>query len=410
MEESRDITTKSVQNNVTSRAEDSDEINLYDYYLVIKKRWKLLAFIFFTATITAGITSLLMTKIYRAETTILPIQSGSSGRFASMVGQLSNLPFVASMLPSTSADKLVNVVESRTVRENIIEKLDLMDLLFPEKRYRRPWKPSEPPTIQDGIKKLGEMTKVRKERKGDLIRISVDFQDPELAARIANQYPIELQGFLCENALSLAKRVRIFLGERYQQAKKQLAGSEEALRVFQTRHKLVAMDEQTEAAVKAIAELKAQIMAKEVELGVCRKFFTDANPQVVKVKDEIKGLKKQLAAMESNKGNPEADVFPAFNEAPTLGLAYMRLKRDVLINEKLFELLTQQHEMAKIEEAREDVAFQVIDRAVPPEKRFKPKRRLIVLLAGTVAIFMGIFLVFFLEYVENMKSNERAMR
>ncbi len=232
----------------------------------------------------------------------------------------------------------------------------------------------------------------------------MDFHDPELAARIANQYPIELQSFLSENALSLAKRARIFLGERYQKAKKQLARSEEALRAFQTKHKLVAVDEQTEAAVEAIAELKAQIMAKEVELGVCRKFFTDASPHVIKVKDEVRSLKRHLAAMESKKGNPEADVLPTFNEAPTVGLAYMRLKRDVLINEKLFELLTQQYEMAKIEEAREEVAFQVIDRAIPPEKRFKPKRKLIVLLAGTVAIFMGVFLIFFLEYVEKTKA------
>lgn len=410
MEESRDTTTKPIQANFGERFEDPDEINLYDYYLVIKKRWKLIALIFFATITAAVIASLLMTKIYRAETTILPIQSGSSGRTASMVGELSNLPFVASMLPATSADKLVNVLESRTVRENIIKKLNLMSILFFEKWYHGIRKPPHSPTLQDTIKKLGGMTNMRKDRKGDLIRISVDFHDPELAARIANQYPIELQTFLSENALSLAKRTRIFLGERYHQAKEQLTGSEEALRDFQTEHKLVAMDEQTEAAIKAIAELKAQIMAKEVELGVFRKFVTDTNPNVIKVKDEIKGLKKQLAAMESKKGNPEADVFPTFNEAPTLGLAYMRLKRDVLINEKLFELLTQQYEMSKIEEAREDVAFQVIDRAVPPEKRFKPKRKLIVLLAGTVAIFMGVFLVFFLEYVENVKSKESARR
>jgi len=243
-----------------------------------------------------------------------------------------------------------------------------------------------------------------------LITISVDFQDPELAATVANQYRIELQRFLSENALSLAKRARIFLGDRYEQAKKQLTGSEEALRVFQTKHKLVAMDEQTEAAVKAIADLKAQIMSKEVELGVFQKFVTETNPYVIKIKDEIKGLKKQLAGMESRKGNPEADVFPSFNEAPTLGLEYMRLRRDVLINEKLFELLTQQYEMAKIEEAREDMAFQVIDRAVPPEERFKPKRKLIVMIAGIVAIFMGVFLVFFLEYVENVKPKESARK
>jgi uncharacterized protein involved in exopolysaccharide biosynthesis len=404
MEARRDMTTKTTQTNPTERFEDPDEINLYDYYLVIKRRWRLIGFIFFASTIAAAITSLLLTQIYRAETTILPIQRDSSGQIASMVGRLTDLPFVGSILPSTSGDKLVNVLESRTVRENIINHLDLMNSLFPDKWYHRIWKPSEPPTIQDGVEKLDEMTNVRKDSTGDLITISVDFQNPELAATIANHYPIELQGFLNSNALSLAKRARIFLGERYQEAKQQLARSEEALRNFQTQHKLVALDEQTEAAVKAIAELKAQIMAKEVELGVFQKFVTDSNPNVIKVKDEIKGLKKQLVAMESSEGNPEADVFPAFNEAPTLGLEYMRLKRDILINEKLFELLIQQYEMAKIEEAREDVAFQVIDRAVPPEEKTKPRIILIVMLAGVASLFTGIFLVCFMEFLANIKE------
>jgi uncharacterized protein involved in exopolysaccharide biosynthesis len=403
MDEIRDTPGQSSDIEHAGRLEDPDEINLYDYYLVIKKRWKLIALVFFAATVAAGVISLVMTEIYRAETTILPIQSGSSGRVASMLGQLSELPLVTTMLPATSADKLVNVLESRTVREAIIRNLDLLDRLFPDEEKSGLFGESEPPTIQDGIRALGEITNVRKDRKGDLIKIAVDCPDPELAARIANRYPVELQRFLSENALSLAKRARIFLGERYKEAKGQLASSEETLRDFQTKHRLVAMDEQTEAAVKAIAELKAQVMAKEVELGVFRKFVTDTNPNVIRIKDEIKSLKKQLTDMESKKGNPTPDVFPTFNEAPTIGLEYMRLKRNVLINEKLFELLTQQYEMAKIEEAREDVAFQVIDRAVPPEKRFKPKRRMIVILAGTVAVFMGVFLAFFLEYVENVK-------
>ena len=405
MEETRNNTTnQSSHNEPVRRLEDTDEINLYDYYLVIKKRWKLIAVIFLATTVAAGIISVLMTKIYRAETTILPIQSDSSGRVASMIGQLSELPRLTTMLPGTSADKLVSVLESRTVRETIIRNLDLLGLLFPDEQKGGVFGESESPTLQDGVKCLDRITNIGKDRKGDLIRISVDWPDPELAARIANQYPVELQHFLSENALSLAKRTRMFLGRRYAEAKNQLARSEDILKDFQTKHRLVAMDEQTEAAVKAIANLKAQVMAKEVELGVFRKFVTDTNPNVIRIKDEIRSLKKHLGSMESKKTSPGLDVFPTFHEAPAVGLEYLRLKRNVLINEKLFELLTQQYEMAKIEEAREDVAFQVIDRAVPPEKRFKPKRRMIVVLAGTVALFVGIFLAFFLEYVENVRS------
>ena len=167
------------------------------------------------------------------------------------------------------------------------------------------------------------------------------------------------------------------------------------------------MDAQTEASIKALAELKAQITAKEVELGVLKQFATSTNPDVIRIKDELRELKKQLAMLEKKGSNPEADAFPSLSEAPELGLQYIRLKRAAVTQQKVFELLTQQYEMAKIEEAKEDIAFQVIDPAIPPEKRIKPKRRLNVMLAGIVSLFAGIFLVFFLEYLENLKKREK---
>ena len=97
---------------------------------------------------------------------------------------------------------------------------------------------------------------------------------------------------------------------------------------------------------------------------------------------------------------------PSFSEAPTLGLQYIRLKRKAVTHQKIFELLTQQYEMAKIDEVKEDIAFQVIDRAIPPKEWIKPNRRLNVMLAGVVSLFAGIFLVFFLEYLSNLKEPE----
>jgi uncharacterized protein involved in exopolysaccharide biosynthesis len=106
-----------------------------------------------------------------------------------------------------------------------------------------------------------------------------------------------------------------------------------------------------------------------------------------------------------NPGKKESiGAFIALSDAPTVGLEYGRLRRDALIQQKVFELLTQQLELAKIEEAKDDITFQVIDQAIPPEKRIKPKRTQNVLLAGVVSLFLGIFLVFFLEYLAKQKS------
>lgn len=204
----------------------------------------------------------------------------------------------------------------------------------------------------------------------------------------------------------MAKRNRIFIEDQLRKVKKELRAAEEALKGFQTNKKIVAMDAQTEVSIRALAGLKAQITAKEVELGVIKQFATLSNPDVLRIKDELRELKKQLAMLESKGSNPEADAIPSLSEAPGLGLQYIRFKRDAVTHQKVYELLTQQYEMAKIDEAKEDIAFQVIDKAIPPEKKIKPKRRLNAMLAAVVSLFAGIFLVFFLEYLENLKKRE----
>lgn len=380
--------------------EREDEINLLDYWRVIRKRWKIIAWIFGVSVITAGVISLLMSPIYRAKTTLMPLESSGSQLSAAM-RNLGSLPFVGGMVPSiggASADKLVAVLQSRTVSEDVIRALDLIKVLFEEER-------DEPPTIQDVVRSLTEATKITNDKKG-LISVSVEYKDPGIAADIANQYTIALQRFLNENALSGEKRNRIFIENQLKKAKEELREAEEAMKVFQTSKKIIAMDAQTEAAIKALADLRAQVTAREVQLGVMKQFSTPSNPDVLRIKDELRELRKQLSMLETRGSNPETDALPSLSEAPTIGLEYVRLKRKVLTEEKVFELMTQQYEIAKIDEAKEDITFQVIDRAIPPEKRVKPKRKLNVMLAGIVSLFVGVFLVFFLEYLGNLKETE----
>lgn len=380
--------------------EREDEINLLDYWRVIRKRWKIIAWIFGASVIVAAVVSLLITPIYQAKATLMPIES-SGGQVSAALRNLGSIPFVGGMVPGiggASGDKLVAVLKSRTAAEDVIQTLDLIKVLFEERQ-------DEPPTLQDAVTLLADITEVTDNKEG-LISISVVYKDPRVAADIANQYTIALQRYLTENALSMAKRSRVFIEDQLKKVKKELREAEEVLKGFQVNKKIVAMDAQTEASIKALADLKAQITTKEVQLGVMKQFATSSNPDVIRIKDELRELEKQLAMMESKGSNPEAEALPSLSEAPTLGLQYIRLKREALTQEKVFELLTQQYEMAKIDEAKEDITFQLIDRAIPPEKRIKPKRKLNVMLAGVVSLFAGVFLVFFLEYLANLKEPE----
>ncbi len=252
-----------------------------------------------------------------------------------------------------------------------------------------------------------QLVKITDDRKG-LIAISVEYKDAELAARMANEYLNALQNFLNTSAISMAKRNRIFLEKQLQLTKQDLKAMEESLKDFQTSKKIAALDAQSEAAIKALAELKTQIITREVQLGALREFATAQHPDVKRIEDELRELRQQLKRLEEGSASPKVQesigAFLTLSEAPTVGLEYARKKRDALIQQKVFELLTQQYELAKIEEAKDEIAFQVIDLAIPPEKPIKPKITLNVILAGVTSLFLGILLVFFLEYIEKMRA------
>ena len=264
------------------------------------------------------------------------------------------------------------------------------------------WRTNGAPTSQMAWKVLQNMIEISI-NKENLILVSVDYTDPQLAADIANAYIAQLHMYLNENAVSMAKKNRIFVGMQLKKIKKSLRRNEERLKDFQSENKIISITTQAQEAVKALAELKVQIIAKEAKLGVMRRYTTNQNPELGRLQDEIRELKKQYAMLESEKGNTEPSPIPTLEEAPELGLEYNRLKRQVMLDEKLFELMSGQLETAKIEEAKEGITFQVIDKAIPPQKRIKPNRMFIVLISGTAAIFIGIFLIFLLEYIEKAK-------
>ena len=381
--------------------EREDEINLLDYWRVIRKRWSIIAGIFGISVVTAAIISLFQPPIYQAKTTIMPVES-SGGRLSGALQNLSSIPFVGGMLPGAggaSATKLVALLKSRTLAEDVIHSLGLINVLFKDSK-------GKPPTLQDAVRSLTGITKITDDKKEGSISISVEYKDPKIAADIANHYTTVLQRFINENTLSMAKKNRIFIEDQLKKVKEELRQAEETMKGFQTDKKIVAMDAQAEATIRALADLKAQITAREVQMGVMKQFSTAANPDVLRIKDELRELKKQLTMVESKTSNPESMAMPSLSEAPALGLQYIRLKREALTQEKVFELLTQQYEMARIEEAKDEITFQVIDRAIPPEKRIKPKRRQQVMLAGAVSLFAGVFLVFFLEYLANLKETK----
>lgn len=225
--------------------------------------------------------------------------------------------------------------------------------------------------------------------KTGLVTISVDSADPQLAADIANNYVVELNAFLQRNSFSTAKRNRDFLEKQVNDTQHDLTAMESTLKNFQEKNKLVSLDAQTEASVQAYATLKAQLTAKEMELSLQEKSVSPDDVQLMGLKQEVVQLKQKLSAIDT--GSSEGLV--SFKDAPELGMRFAQLKRDLLVKEQVFELLTQQYEMAKVDESKETLSFQVVDRAIAPDKKSKPRRTLIVLVAAFASFLLSALFI-----------------
>jgi uncharacterized protein involved in exopolysaccharide biosynthesis len=247
----------------------------------------------------------------------------------------------------------------------------------------------------------------------------VEDKDPKLAADIANTYLTNLDRLFAKLGTTDASRQRRFVAERLDKTEKGLRQAESTLRSFQEKNKAIVLTEQSKSAIEAAAKVRGQIAAAEVQLEVTRGFATENNPDVLALKRQIGEMKRQLAHMEYGKGlelspenvdggqdRPEFQV--PFTKVPELGMELVRLMRELKIQETMFNLLTAQYEQAKISEARDTPNVQVLDRAVPAERKSKPKTVINMAIAGVLGLFAGIFLAFFLEYLARVRRLKPA--
>lgn len=377
---------------------NEDEINLLDYWrMLVKHKW-IIGLIIVAASVASIIVSLNLTKIYAAKTSILPPQqegSSSLGIISQLPGGLGGLAggFLGVKSP---ADLWVGILKSQTVMDAIVNRFDLV-------------KAFKAKTLEDAINALNGMVKIAKSKE-EIITITVEDKDPRRAAAIASAFVEELDRVNKNIMMTSGKRMRTFVEKRLLEAKAELAKTEEAVKDFQESSKAIKLDDQSKAIIEAIGAVKGQLMAKEVELQTFLSYATPNNPQAEILKTQAEELKERLRELMEGKKRPDnpspKDIFIPTVKIPDLALQYARLLRDAKVQETLYQLLTQQYEMARIQEAKDNPTVQVLDMAKVPEKRIKPKRRQIVLLATLTATFFGIFLAFFIEYIEKVRNQE----
>ena len=378
-----------------------DEINLLDYLIILLKRKWLILGGTISFVLVVGIVVFIMPNEYAAESRFLPPQQSSSSLAAAMLGQVgAGISGLAGSLlgVSTTGDLYVGLLSSRTVLDKIIDRFDLM------KRYRT-WKNWIFPFYREDCRKklTGDVLTAAADANSGIVSVTIYEKDPKIAAEMANAFVEEMKNLSKGMAISEAAQRRLFYEEQLKDSKEALSRAEEDMRGFQEKTGVLQVDDQAKAVIEGIAIASAQIAAKEVEIKVMKAFSTAQNPDLQKAEESLRGLRTELAKLELKGGTGHEPLMPT-GRMPSVGVEYVRKLRDVKFNETLYENLIKMYELAKMDEARDAAVIQVVDKAVVPEKKAKPKRVLIIVLAAFVGFFLAVFAAFILEFKEKAST------
>ena len=374
-------------------APGSDEIDLVDVMIILAKRKKLLICAPLVAAVLAVAVSFALPNVYMATTKLLPPQQAQSGASA-LLAQLGGAAGLAGGLAGvkTPSDIYTGMLMSRTIADKLVARFDL------KKHY-------DTPSPEKARRQLAESTVILAGKDG-MISISFEDKDRALVALLANGYVDELKLLTKTLAVTESSQRRMFFERQLEQAKDNLAKVEVSLKGAMESGGVISVDSESAALLQTAARLKAQVSAKEIQLGSMRAFVTEENPEYRRAVEELGSLRNELAKLEGGRGVP---VAPSGNKLA--GLDNIQLMRDLKYYQMLYELLAKQYEVARLEEAKDASLIQVLDPAVEPEFRSKPKRALIVLFVTFLAFFAAlIWTVFSGIRTRSMSVPEDAAR
>jgi len=371
--------------NATLDLIEDDEISLIDLLQVVVDHLRLLVL----GSLCIGLSALgicfLITPTFTATTKFLPPQQQQSSAASLMasLGALGGLAGAATGIKSP-ADQYVAFLRSRTVQDAMIDRFQL------ETRYEAKFREDARNAIKGNS--------IISSGKDGMISIDFSDKDPAFAAQVANAYPEELSKLLSRIAVTEAQQRRVFFEKQLHNAKDKLTQADQALKASGINSN--ALKSSPTAAVETLARLKANITAQEIKLSSMRGYLTESAPDFKQAQTELSAMRQQMARAEQ--------------EEPTSsrgGSDYIAKYRDYKYHETLFELFAKQYEMARIDEAREGAVIQIVDVALPPERKAKPKKALIAIITTLASGFALLLFVFIRNALRNaQQSPETAQK
>lgn len=362
---------------VTSDKEN--DVDLFDMLQVVADNLRLLIIGPLMVGLLALALSFLIKPTFIANAKFLPPLpgQGSAQMMLQSLGSLGGLAGAAAGVKNPN-DQFIGYLGSESVTNALIERFDLVG------RYQVKFK-------IDARRVLKENTQISTGKDG-LITVDFEDTDPVFAAQVANAYVEELGKLLKRLAITEAQFRRVFFEKQLVDTREKLTAAEKAIRASGVSSTI--LRQSADISIKVLAELNARISAQEMKISSLRGFMNDSAPEVRQAQIEMAALRNQL-------GKIEASSVPSV--ASTEDTNYIARYRDVKYFESLFEFFARQLEAAKTDEAREGTIVQIVDSALVPEKKSKPKRPIIAVLS---TFGSGVLLLIFIFIRQSYRSTK----
>ena len=386
--------------------EEEVEIDLFELLSAVwKRKWFI-----FIVTVIAGIAGLAyalhLPFIYKAECRILPQNSGGGGgrlaALASQYGGLASMMGVNIPTKATTGGTMLAIMKSDTIVDKITDRYGLME------QYEQEYRLNARKAVLDNFDGKEDAT-------SGIITVSFMDEDPQKAADIANAFVEETQKKMMEMFINAAQQSRTFYENQLMQAQQELTDAEEAMVKYQLSSGVISITDQAKALIDAIAALRTQIAAKNVEITTLRSYTTANNPMLKSAISQLEGMQQELQKLEEEQKRSNAgrnskmsgDIMLAVGDIPELGLEYERYTRALKIAGAKYQLMFQQYESAKLDEVYDISTISVIDPAIPPDYKYKPSRAQITLLWAFLGGFLSTAKAAYPNFKKQMLAGRR---
>jgi len=391
---------------ISSPQEDlDDEINLIDLLYPIYKRRRFLAWFCVGIALAIGIISLVLPKTYKATAVILPQTSERSGSLTQSLTSAFLEQFgVSGLLSSESTPSAVfqAVLKSNELALDVLDRYDYFSIMGIKRDDEK-----------ETAKGFAGQLSVTSSKTDNTITVNIQSPDPVFAADMANSYVRALDRYNQTNSYTSARYLREYIEKRINEADKEMDIAQQELRDFQEKNRAVSISDQAKATLEVLADMEAQRVAIEVEKAAKEKFYKGPHREIEQLEAQMEALQKNIdrltyseeaaVPVEMEKGRVE--FYIPLSRIPALNFDESKLLLKVKAKTGVVTMLTTQLEQARLDEAKDIPTINYLEWADPPEKSVKPRIKMNIILGFIVSLFLGIFIIFFMEFMERMEQD-----